>query len=423
MAVNLKDKTIIVRDYGEYFYIAEKLAESFGKVYYYVPYEDSFPLYNAQLIGKGIQGVERIYSFWDHLAEADVIMFPDLFEGDLQDYLREQGHNVFGAVMGEELEIYRPESKQLLQTSGLPVGEYEVVYGLDALRERLKTVEDKYIKMNVYLRGQMETWHHENYALSNPILNKMDHDFGIAMRDEPIIIETPIPALGEIGYDGAVVDGKFLKASVIGIEAKDEGYVGKFTDYDKLPHQIKEANDKLASVFKDYGYRGWYSNEIRVSKEDKKGYLVDFTCRCPEPNMAVAVEAYANYGEIVWDIAHGNVPNVKKRADYAVECIIHSDWLNEEPQPVSFPPDIRQWVKLKNHAIIDGVDYAISQKNDSDGVGALVFCSASLDDAILECEFMAKKIKGYHIEINTSSLKGIKENIDELYKNGIKIFG
>lgn len=420
--MNYKDKTVIVFDYGDHTYIAERIAEDFGTVYYYIPFQKAYPDGSSRLVGTGLKNVTRIYSFWSVLPEADVIVFPDLFQGDLQCYLRDEGYNVFGSFMGEELEIYRPELKQLFKDVGLPVGEYEVAYGLDDLKEKLKDKKDVWIKLNGYLRGIKETWHYDDATLSEPIFAELAHALGRLSKTEPFIIESTIPCDKEIGWDGWVVNGEFPKSTMIGYESKDSCYIGRKKDYNSLPEPIKRCNDKLIGVFEDYGYQGCYSNEIRIDKRDGEPYLGDSTNRFPSPPGSLYTLIYSNFSDIIWGVSHGKMVQPEYKGSFGVEVIIKSDWATEEEQPIYFPEEIRPYIRIKNHAIIDGVDYYIPQKNGMKEIGSLIFVSESLDDAILEIKYMAKKIKGYGLKIDADLLDKAYEEITNFEKqSGIKI--
>ena len=410
---NLKDKTIIVYDYGFFIPVAERLAKDFGKVLYFCPYQNCLPTYNAQVIGYGIDSIERIDSLWNNLYRADMILFTDIFTGDLQTYLLEQGIPVCGSLMGEELEIFREDAKNILLEQGLSVGKYEVVNGLDELNEMLKKVDDRYVKMNAYLRGHMETWHHETYDLSKPILEGMAHELGVAKNMDTFNVEEPIEADIEIGYDGYCLNGMFPKKSLTGIEIKDEAYIGSFMDYDKLPKPIKETNDGMKEILEKYRYRGFYSTELRLNNEDDKAYLTDFTCRFPEPNTSLAIEAYNNFPDIVWGLAHGKLVEPKASEKYGVEVIIKSEWALKSPQAIYFPEKVRQWVKIRNHAIIDGTDYYVPQQIPMDCIGAVVYVADTLEKAIEGAKDVAKQVKGYDITIDVD---GLDRSLDKIRK-------
>jgi hypothetical protein len=146
---------ILVYDYGLCTEHAIRLARDGHMVFYYVPWQDAFPQSTKALIGEGLEGLHRIKDFWDYIDKVDIIVFFDNYCGDLVDYLRKKGYKVFGAGSAEKLELDRIKQKEILKTVGLPVGEYEVIHGLSALREYLKENEDKYVKINAF-RGDVE---------------------------------------------------------------------------------------------------------------------------------------------------------------------------------------------------------------------------------------------------------------------------
>jgi hypothetical protein len=43
------------------------------------------------VVGEGFEGIERIHDFFDYVDEADIFIFPDVYDGDLQRYLEAQG--------------------------------------------------------------------------------------------------------------------------------------------------------------------------------------------------------------------------------------------------------------------------------------------------------------------------------------------
>ncbi|HEY2107871.1 MAG TPA: hypothetical protein VGH29_18885 [Candidatus Binataceae bacterium] len=59
--MDFSNQTVLVIDQGLYVHIAEKLAESFGRVLYYCNgWRSAFPVSERFNIGAGIDGIERI---------------------------------------------------------------------------------------------------------------------------------------------------------------------------------------------------------------------------------------------------------------------------------------------------------------------------------------------------------------------------
>ena len=255
---DLKDKCVLVRDYGLFVTWAQKLAESFGRVLYYCPYKSAFPRSQQYAIGTGLEGVERITNFWDHIDEADLFFFPDVYDGDLQVALREMGKPVWGAAKGEELELMRWQTKLFLKKDlHLPVQPVERIVGVDELRVYLKESENKYVKISL-LRGDFETFHHINYQLSEPILDEIENKLGPWKESKEFIVEDAIDDAVEVGYDGFTIDGQYPDPAFFGYEIKDVAFVGTVRPYQKLPKQLKEVNEKLSPVFESYNYRGFW---------------------------------------------------------------------------------------------------------------------------------------------------------------------
>ncbi|HEV3111878.1 MAG TPA: hypothetical protein VGY99_15430 [Candidatus Binataceae bacterium] len=76
--MDLSNQTVLVIDQGLYVHIAEKLAESFGRVLYYCNgWRSAFPVSERFNIGAGIDGIERIANPWEYVDGADLIVFPD----------------------------------------------------------------------------------------------------------------------------------------------------------------------------------------------------------------------------------------------------------------------------------------------------------------------------------------------------------
>ena len=274
---NLKDKTLLCFDYGLFATWAVKLAKDFGRVLYYCPFKSAFPKTNQFVIGTGFEGVERVTNFWDHLDEVDCFMFPDVYDADLQLHLRDLGKPVWGSAKGEELELLRWQTKMFLKKDlHLPVQPVERVIGIEDLRALLRDTTNKYVKISM-LRGDFETFRHDNYELSEPLMDEIEQKLGPNKWDKEFIVEDAIDDAIEVGYDGWTIDGEYPNPGMFGYEIKDVSYVGVVRPYSALPEPVREVNKKLAPVFAQYNYRGFWSSEIRVPK-NQKPYLTDPCC-------------------------------------------------------------------------------------------------------------------------------------------------
>ena len=198
---DLKSKCIFVVDYGLFASWALKLTEYFGRVLYFCPWKAGFPKSQQFSIGTGLEGVERVTNFWDHIEEADIFFFPDVYDGDLQEHLRDLGYPVWGSGKGEELELLRWQTKMFLKKDlHLPVQPVERIIGITDLREFLLENENKYVKISL-LRGDFETFHHTTYNLSEPILDDIESKLGPYKFQKEFIVEDAIDEAIEVGYD------------------------------------------------------------------------------------------------------------------------------------------------------------------------------------------------------------------------------
>lgn len=185
--MNLKSKCALVYDNGIFTAMAETLAKDFGRVLYYVPWTSGMPKSNALLIGEGIDGIERVTSPWPHFDEIDIWIFPDVYEGELQEWLAAQGKRVWGCHGGAVLELDRPASKEESKKLGIDIGPYKVITGLDALRKHLKANDDQWVKISG-TRGDMETFGAKTYDHVEPRLDELEHNLGALKKDRKSVV-------------------------------------------------------------------------------------------------------------------------------------------------------------------------------------------------------------------------------------------
>lgn len=286
--MNLTNKKIMVIDNGSFFSTALSLTEYFKEVLYYVQWTSGFPGMDKYVIGTEWKNgkkldnfdskpLRRIDSIWNNLKDIDVILICDVYDGDIADHLRELGYPVVHAgYNGAELELDRWMCKGAFKSQGMDVNQAIRIVGIDALRNHLEKVKDKFIKISRF-RKLTETFHHENYILSLPILQKLESELGPMAKIMEFIVEDPIEAITEEGFDAFTVSGEYPKTAFAGAEIKDKSYYGEIMPYDKLSKGIKKTNEQIAPLLKKCEYKGFFSTEVRTTK-DNKNYLIDMTC-------------------------------------------------------------------------------------------------------------------------------------------------
>ena len=420
MTVKYPTKSVCVVDFGLFLELAQTMTRYFGKVFYHFPWQASaFPRSNSKMVGKGMPGITLAERLWDIVPEVDCFIFPDVFLGDIQSALVAQGKLVFGSRRGDELELYRAESKKHFRSIGAAVGPFEVIVGLPALRTFLKQHKDQYVKCSVN-RGDFETFHSPDYRFAEPKIDALEHSLGMKKYIQEFIVETGIPDAVEIGYDGFCIDGQYPAQSLVGIEIKSKGYVGQMKAYDSLPKQVTGFNQKIAPTLKKYQYRNFMSTEIRINK-DKKAYILDPCMRCGNPPAATAYEFYDNLGEIIWEGAQGRVVKPTSKFKWAAQIQLSSDWSDTNWLNVQFPEKIRNNVKLINGMRFKDEYYIVPQDYKITSIGAVVAGGQTMQEAIGKCKSLAEQVKGFYVECNPEALDEAEAEWQKLKAFGVDI--
>ena len=268
--------TTLVVDNGLFVDLAIRLSKDFKKTYYTVPWVSAFPKMNLGMLGTGFEESIEVVSdvFGDHFDSIDLFVFPDVYFGPLQEQLVKMGKTVWGGRMGEDLELCREGMKEILTELGQPVGNYEVVKGTAALRSYLKSHKDVFVKINRW-RGTFETFHSPNYKAVEPKLDEVEYNLGAFKYVVEFIVEDALNDRVEYGTDAWSIDGKYPSKLFSGVEIKDKGFLGTFADYKDIPKPLVAFNEAIAPTLKAYGYRGFFSSEVRIGK-DMEPYMIDF---------------------------------------------------------------------------------------------------------------------------------------------------
>lgn len=423
----MRRKTVMVIDHGLYPYLAQKLSHDFN-VLYHIPNIDPYPMCAKDEIGTGIPGIERVYDLYKYIKpfpakgdKVDMFCFFDVGFGGLQQMLREMGYRTFGAQGSEKLEQDKWFFNEVLKKVGLPTAGLKKVIGTDALRSQLEKVQDKYIKIS-YHRGEFETYHHVDMWETETWLDDVTARLGVSKFDTEFLIQDPIESVLEIGYDGYNINGEYPKNGMMGIEGKDEWYVGRIIK--ELPPIMQHVGDRLAPVFKKLGYNGNYSSELRVADEpyskDFKGkpYYIDLTARGPSPPSESQCEMYEDFGAQIWAMSEGKVPTLKPAAKYCVQSVLVSNWNCDHALRVKVPKGSESWLKLKNFCIKNGQTWIIPNNNGG-FIGSVIAVHDSLDKA---CELLEERmdlIKAYELTCNKNCCKELREAVDNAKKFGI----
>lgn len=413
----VSEVTACVLDYGTFICLADKLGETFKKVYYYTPTSHEFYAIDDLMKATGLENVERVEDIFapEILDTIDLFVFPDIGYDGLQKHLRSIGKFVWGSMGADELELLRDEFLKTLKELKLPIIHSEKIVGLSKLREHLKTVENKHIKVNKY-RGNMETWHHIDIEHSNPELDRLDEQFGGLKETVTFIVQDHIKTDVETGYDGWCVDGKFPSKSSYGYEKKNQLYLGSVVDIDKLPEQVRQINDALAPLLKQFKYRNFFATEIRV--KDNIPYFIDPTMRMPGQTGEQLLENCENLAEVVWEGAQGNLIEPIFKYDFSAAATMHytagGKW-----SVLKIPEKIKQWFKLYHYAKNDGL-YHFPPKINNDEVGVVIGLGDTIESAIDKLKENLEEIKEESVECRLEGFVELINDIKEAEEFGIE---
>lgn len=379
----LKDVTACVVDYGSFQCVAEKLAESYSKVYYYAPFEAEFLDAVSCARGDGMPNVERVEDYLDpeFLRSVDLFVFPDRGYGGVQRHLREDmGKAVWGSMGFCLIEECRSLFVDLLKKLKMPQAPFVQCNGFADLADHLRGVTDKWVKIDRY-RACMETWHHLDMVHSEDTLARMAKRFGPTREQLVFIVQDPIDTDVEVGYDGWSVDGRFPKASFQGYEAKNELYLGSLRTNEELPEEVAYVNKKLAPLLKQYGYRNFWSTEIRV--KDGTPFFIDPTVRMPGQTGEQLLETCENLAEVIWAGANGDLVEPEFAYTFAAEATLHytGSQTPNEWRALHVPSGLSRWVKLYHYCVVDGVARLLPHEG-TDEVGVVLGVGDTAEDAI-----------------------------------------
>ena len=415
--------TALILDTGLFVEFAAKLAQTFKRTIYYVPPDSGLPKVNRSRIGYGYEGLELVTDLFEvPPSEIDLYCALDVGFGYTQSYLASIGKPVWGCRESEALEFDRVWTKELMEDEGLPVGKFEVVEGMKALREYLRKHENVFVKVDRW-RGTCESFHSKDYKFIEPRLDELEHNLGSLKYIQPFIVEDALdePDMVEYGTDLITMDGINPKVILSGLELKDSLYVGRVQPFANIPEPLTRWNVVMAKYLKELHCRGPISNEIRIGKKHLP-HMIDATLRLPAPPNELYQEMIKNLASIVWNGANGIVEEPDWIAPFGAQAIGFSNWADQNCQIVDFPAKLRNHVKLHNGAKINGSYVVIPMPFELSEVCAVVAWGDTMDDAIEKCKDICDEVTGFGLSFPTEKFASATEEIEKLDKIGLGIF-
>ena len=413
---SLEDIVVCYVDYGLFTEMAVQGSKNFKQVFYYNPsWKNAFPSSKDVTIGTGFENLKVIKDFWDYKKYFDMVIFCDIYDGDMQNELRSQGIPVWGMGSVEWLERDRLRTTEWQKSVGLPTPERKEVIGISELK---KLPKGWHIKIDEF-RDDTETFKKLGNMQMESFFNALALNLGHRQETYPFMAEKDIPDAVEFGVDIYTVNGNYPKYGLFGLEIKGAGYGGRISLLENLPQPIKKVNDALKLIFSESKVTGQFSTEVRCNRK-RIGYLIDPTMRLANPPHQSQMEIIGNLPEIAWAGANGELVEPKIKARYCAQCTMTSEFAALGEVAFEIPDKVKRFIKVKNVAKSEGVYYYIPNKDSKiETVGAVVGLGNTLDEAIKNCKDNASEVKAFQLEIDLGALDTLSEEIAKSKSYGI----
>lgn len=419
-----EEVTACVMDAGTFVSLAACLAKTFKKVYYYSPWESEYLDVSRCVIGDGEETFSRLDEPLDPdvFPSIDLFIFPDIGYAGLQRHLVSLGKAVWGSRRGTNLELYRTKFLRVIGEAGLEVIGSQVIRGVTALSEHLKSVENKWVKVNRF-RGNMETWHHKDFDHSRQELNRLALTFGGVADEVVFVVQDPIdgddenPVL-EIGYDGWSILGQYPEKSFQGYEQKNELYLGSVKAYVDLPEEIQFVNERMAPYLEANDYRNFWATEIRMCKG--KAYFIDPTARMPGQTGEQLLNTCTDLARVIWAGANGQLIQPDFRAICAAEATIHFKGSeNDQWKMLRIPQKALPYLALYQYCRGDGDLYHFPPARN-DEAGVVIGEGGNVEDALTDLSQNFSLLSDEPVSIDFKGFADLLEQIKDAENEGVE---
>lgn len=318
---------------------AKRLAEDGNEVFYYSPWYEAYPKFREFAPGVGVPGLRNVIDFGSVIDKADVVVFPDVGMGKFAHYLRKHGKKVFGAGLGEVLEMNRKGCNEIYDKVGIARPKSWYVKGVDKAIELIDQLQSQkmetnqnadgkyFVKLDVW-RGSGETFPVQSTEDAKIMFDTLKQSIGPFESQIDITIQQKIEGI-ECGADYFFDGEKFVMPGMWGFES-GASYVGKISSDLKIYE--KDLN-KIAVFLKKTGYRGAFSFEAIF--DGKRLYWIDATTRFPMPLGMIYVNYAKDFGQLISDVANGNAKDSQLPEGKYLACMeVISDEGNDKWLPL-----------------------------------------------------------------------------------------
>jgi phosphoribosylamine-glycine ligase len=177
-----------------------------------------------------------------------------------------------------------------------------------------------------------------------------------------------------------------------------------------MPKPLRYVNEKLSELFEELSYRGFWSSEVRVDL-DGVPYLIDPCCRMASPPGELYLYLIENLAEVIWAGADGELVEPEFLYPYAAQLVLKSDWAQYGWQPIEFPEELRDHIKIHYLTIKNGRCYFVPQQIPIPEIGAVVAGGDTQEEAIEKCIEIAEQVRGYDVKFEASALEKAAEDL------------
>lgn len=421
---DIKDLTFCVVDHSIYFPVAQRLARDAKRVLYHIPGVEAFETFARSCLGDGHPDVELCDHFWPIKKEIDCFVFPDCADWDLQLELESQGFPIWGSKMAEVEEKDRGFWLETCEQLGLPMPRTIPIKGLTNLSLFFKEHEGEewYVKITRF-RGDMETW---KGCTPAQIQNKIDClalKFGPFKEHITFYVQQKVDTNIEGGADTYFVNGDYPDKIILGYEKKGESYFATWREREDMPSEIWGVSEKIAPLLESYGYCNTVSTEVRVKKGGENGnvrsYLLDPCLRFPSPAGEEELEMYANFTEIIYRGACGELVQPEMAAKFCGEAVIQYSGDRDGWKSVSVPEELRRWVKFYANACQDGA-YHFPPAQDPEAIGCVVALADTPQGVLDNLKEIRDALKDEPVTICVEPIADLFTEIEEAESKGVE---
>lgn len=414
---DLSKRSILLVDHGVFFHVALRLAHDFGTVYYVdTTWESAWSKLDHAIVGDGFGDIVRVGEAWGPIRKGlvDMVMFTDIHHSEMQLYLEDQGMPVWGARDCDRMEWHKLYFRRLQKELGMDIPEFEEIVGTEALREHCRTHDGWFYKASPQYRGLVETFGNKDYLTSRQTIDGMAYTLGCVQDVVKFIGEAPIESELEGGIDTYCIDGQLPFYAVNGWEKKDEGYFAAVQEYRQIDQRLRNGHEPLLPTLKQKRYRQMLSTEVKITKGGS--ILLEPTTRFPSPAGEEQCLLYANFGQIVWWGARGELRHQEPTAKFACEAMVEHNEDEETFRAVNIHPEVRDFVKLYNLTQV-GDRYATCPGGKV--IGAICGIGDTPTEAVQMLKWVEEHMKDEPVTIHRASLCHLVQEIEEAQRKGV----